>query len=286
MRRKIGEGGWTMRFSAFLLVAIFVTTWMGKAGQPADKADKILKRFVEEFVLLTPGQDKYPASFMMGSKSGPEAEQPVHKVTLAYPFATAKYEVTQELYEVIAGKNPSKWKGPRNSVEMVSWDEANTFCRKVTAELHKRKLLAKDQVIRLPSEAEWEYACRAGTTGKYSFGDKEADLGIYCWFTGNAKGNDPPVGAKKPNPWGFYDMHGYVWEWCADTWHADYKNAPTDGSAWVDAKVKERVLRGGAWTEVADKCRSAYRFFAVPETRTPAIGFRCVQVKKGSGNER
>ena len=266
-----------MRIPGFLLPAIVLTAFMSKADEPpADKADKILKRFMEEFIRLTPGKDKYPASYVMGSASGPAEEQPAHKVTFSYAFSMAKYEVTQELYEAIAGKNPSKWKGLRNSVEMVGWDEANTFCQKVTAELHKRKLFEKDRRIRLPSEAEWEYACRAGTTGKYSFGDKVEDLGMYCWFTGNAKGNDPPVGAKKPNPWGFYDMHGYVWEWCFDTWHEDYKDAPTNGQARKDAKVKDRVLRGGAWTEVADKCRSAFRHHAPDDNRTPAIGFRCV----------
>ncbi len=266
-----------MRFSGFLLIPIFLTALLGKAGEPpADKAEKILKRFMEEFIPLTPGKDKYPASFTMGTATGPAAEQPAHKVTFAYSFSMGKFEVTQELYELIAGKNPSKWKGPRNSVEMVSWNEAVLFCSKITLELKNRRLLAFDKVVRLSSEAEWEYACRAGTTGKYSFGDKEADLGIYGWFTGNAKGNDPPVGAKKPNPWGFYDMHGYVWEWCFDTWHEDYKDAPINGKARKDFQVKERVLRGGAWTEAADKCRSAYRFFAPPDTRTPAIGFRCV----------
>src|SRR5207248_9146766 len=108
---------------------------------------------------------------------GPDTEKPVVTITLKSPFAMAKYEVTQELYEAVAGKNPSKWKGPRNSVEMVSWDEANDFCRKATAELRKRKLIGADEVIRLPSEAEWEYACRAGTTTRYSFGDDAKDLG-------------------------------------------------------------------------------------------------------------
>ena len=101
-------------------------------------------------------------------------------------------------------------------------------------------------MIRLPTEAEWEYACRAGTTTAYSFGDDVKQLGDYAWFKGNAKGNDPPVGKKKPNPWGLYDMHGYIWEWCADAWHPSYEGAPSNGSAWDAADAKERVIRGGA----------------------------------------
>ncbi len=241
------------------------------------RADAILKRFAGEFIPLTPGKGKYPASFVMGSDGGPVDERPAHKVTFQRPFALAKYEVTQELYQVVAGKNPSRWKGPRNSVEMVSWDEAVVFCRKVTGELRRLGLLGKDEIIRLPSEAEWEYACRAGTATAYSFGDDAGELTKYAWFTGNARGNDPPVGVKRPNPWGFYDMHGYVWEWCADKWHEDYKGAPDDGSSWLAAGTKERVIRGGAWTEPAERCRSAFRGHAPIGTRTAAIGFRCVR---------
>ncbi len=270
---------------------VFMAVYLALAGTAPvalgqDKAEtrkeKIWKTFVEEFVPLTPGKGKFPASFLMGSMRAAE-EQPVHKVTFSYSFAMAKYEVTQELYEVIMGKNPSRWKGPRNSVEMITWDEAVTFCQKVTVELRRRELLAKDQEIRLPSEAEWEFACRAGTATLFSFGDDKTVLTHYAWFTGNAKGNDPPVGAKKPNPWGLYDMHGYVWEWCADSWHPDYKDAPADGSPRQAKEAKERMLRGGAWTRQADACRSAFRFHRPVQAKGPDIGFRCVRatIKKG-----
>jgi formylglycine-generating enzyme required for sulfatase activity len=249
----------------------------GAASRQDAKADAILKRFAGEFISITPGKGKYPASFVMGSVRGPKEERPAHKVTLRRPFALAKYEVTQELYQVIAGNNPSRWKGPRNSVEMVSWDEAGAFCRKVTRELRRLGLLGEGEVIRLPTEAQWEYVCRAGTTTAYSFGDDAGELTKYAWFTGNARGNDPPVGVKKPNRWGFYDLHGYVWEWCADAWHPSYEGAPADGSAWDSEGAKERVIRGGAWTEPADRCRSAFRGHAPPGTRTAAIGFRCVR---------
>lgn len=248
------------------------------AKKPETGADRILRLFTEEFVSLTPGTGAFPDRFTMGSAGdAPDREQPARVVTLRQPFALAKYEVTQELYQTIISKNPSRWQGPRNSVEMVSWNEAVEFCRKATAELRQRKLLRDNEVIRLPSEVEWEYACRAGTTTRYSFGDRADDLTHYAWFTGNAKGNDPPVGKKKPNAWGLYDMHGYVWEWCQDAWHADYKGAPTDARAWEDKGAKERVLRGGSWADGADHCRSAYRHHLPPDKASDAIGFRCVK---------
>jgi formylglycine-generating enzyme required for sulfatase activity len=256
--------------------AVVGLSWTAAQGGQGTQ-DKILKKFAEEFILLTPGQGTYPASFMMGSADGPAAEQPAHKVTFNYAFAIAKYEVTQELWEAVIGKNPAKWRGPRNSVEMLDWDEANAFCRKVTAELRQRKLIKEGEEIRLPSESEWEYACRAGTMTRFSFGDKAEELGQYCWFTGNAKGNDPPVGVKKPNAWGLYDIHGYLWEWCLDAWHPDYKDAPSDGRPRQADSPKERVLRGGAWTATADQCRSAYRGHRPPTARGPDIGLRCVR---------
>jgi formylglycine-generating enzyme required for sulfatase activity len=246
-------------------------------GPPATP-DEVLKRFVAEFVQLTPGTDKFPASFAMGSVGdAPDAEKPAVTVTLRQPFAVARYEVTQELYQTIVGRNPSKWKGRRNSVEMVSWEEANEFCRKATAELRRRKLIREEEEVRLPSEAEWEYACRAGSKTAYSFGDKAADLRDYAWFTGNAKGNDPPVGKKKPNAWGLFDMHGYVWEWCADAWSPTHKDAATDGRPRVNKEVRERVLRGGSWADDADHCRSAFRHHKPLDFRSDAVGFRCVR---------
>src|SRR5207247_162521 len=130
--------------------------------------------------------------------------QPVHEVKFAYSFYMAKYEVTQELYHVVMGDNPSKWKGLRNSAEMMNWTDSNKFCEKVTEMLRKRKLISVDEEIRLPSEAEWEYCCRAGSKTPYSFGEDLKKIGDYAWYKDNSKGHDPPVGAKKPNAWGFH----------------------------------------------------------------------------------
>ncbi len=251
-------------------------------GKPPSR-EQVLKRFVEELVPLTPGEGKFPASFTMGSsaKTAPATEKPAVKVTLKSPFAIGRYEVTQELYQHVMGKNPSKWKGARNSVEMVNWDEANEFCRKLTTDLSKLKLIAEDEVIRLPSEAEWEYACRAGTTSAWSFGDKEEDLGPHAWYNKNSKGFDPPVGQKKPNPWGLYDMHGYVWEWCADSWSAGHEGADPAGTPRQIRNVKDRVVRSGSWGDSADASRSSFRQGQPVETRSDRIGFRCVKAKEG-----
>ena len=215
----------------------------------------------------------------MGSteKDAPSNEKPAHTVTFERSFAVAKFEVTQELYEAVTGRNPSRWKGPRNSVEMVNWREAQEFCRKTTAELHERKLLPTGDRIGLPTEAEWEYACRAGTTTRYSFGDSDELLKDYAWFKGNSKGEDPPVGKKKPNAWGLYDMHGYVWEWCQDGWRESYEGAPTDGRAVEDKLAKEFVIRGGSWNDGADSSRSAFRVHRAADIRSETIGFRCVR---------
>jgi formylglycine-generating enzyme required for sulfatase activity len=222
----------------------------------------------------------------MGSDQGGRAnERPAHKVVFAKDFAIAKYEVTQELYFVVMGRNPAKWKGPRNSVEMVSWHEATEFCDKVARELSRLKLLEGGDTVRLPSEAEWEYACRAGTTSAYSFGDKVDDLGKYCWYKANAPGNDPPVGQKLPNAWGLYDMHGYVWEWCADGMHADYQGAPADGSPWTLKDGKERVIRGGSYADEADAVRSAYRRGVAADFLSDTVGFRCVRAPKSFNAE-
>ncbi|MCI0681589.1 MAG: formylglycine-generating enzyme family protein [Gemmataceae bacterium] len=250
-----------------------------KFPDPTPRKAAILKRFAEEFVTLAPGEGKFPPSFLMGSKAARE-ELPVRKVTFAYSFAVNKYEVTQELYHVVMGNNPSKWKGLRNAVEVVSWAEANDFCDKATKELRRAKLLADKKRIRLLTEAEWEYAARAGTTTYWSHGDSLDELGKFCWYSANSAGFDPPVGEKAANPWGLYDLHGYNWEWVADDWSPNYKGAPTDGSAFRVPGAKDRVIRGGSWNDSADAARSAARRHVPADTRNDKIGFRCAKVSE------
>jgi formylglycine-generating enzyme required for sulfatase activity len=175
------------------------------------------------------------------------------------------------------GGNPSRWQGPRNSVEMLTWDEANDFCERITTLLRRAELIGPQQSVRLPTEAEWEYAARAGSTTLYSFGDDVAQLDAHAWSTRNAAGNDPPVGALKPNAWDLYDMHGYLWEWCADTWHDDYRGAPADGSSWTaGGDASRRVLRSGSWKDPAEQLTSSYRRPADRTLKDDAVGLRCV----------
>lgn len=246
----------------------------------------VLKVFVEELVDITPGEGKFPKSFLMGSKSGDQSEQPVHEVTFDYSFAIAKYEVPQNLYEAVMGENPSRWKGKRNSVEMMTYKEALKFCEKLTAMLREHKLIAEDETIRLPTEAEWEYCCRAGTTTEFSFGEeatakgdagkKASILDDYGWHTGNAAGNDPPVGAKKPNPWGLYDMHGYLWEFTSDEWTPNYEKDQKPDATKI-------AVRGGSWKNFHSQLRSAARIgFERAIARDDAVGIRCVKAKSGA----
>lgn len=247
------------------------------AAPPSDSELQLLKVFRSEFVAIAPGQAAFPAKFSMGSDAGNPSERPVHEVTLIRPFEVARYEVPQNLWQVVMGANPSRWKGPRNSVEMLSYEEAREFCRRITERLREAKLIDANEVVRLPSEAEWEYVARAGTRTTYSFGDNTEKLSEYAWFTGNAAGNDPPVGAKKPNSWGLYDIHGYLWEWCADDAHDSYDQAPGNGSPWNDATPNSRgVLRGGSWKDPAEKLTSSFRQLVPKSLRDDAVGLRCV----------
>ena len=273
-----------------------VSAWSGalfaaEDSRPlSDKQRQLLKTFVEEFVEVTPGKGKFPASFEMGSSDGAASEKPPTKITFTHNFSIAKYEVPQNLYEAVMGHNPSRWTGPRNSVEMFEFAAAKQFCQKITLQLRREKLLSDDEEVRLPTEAEWEYCCRAGSKTRYSFGDeaqKEGDTGKkaslldpYGWHTGNAAGNDPPVGALKPNAWGLYDMHGYLWEFVADDWHDSHQGAPADGSARRSKSQKSTpVVRGGSWMETFDLLTSSARRTVPADFKRADLGFRCVRAK-------
>jgi len=205
-------------------------------------------------------------TFMMGSDEF-EFAKPVHQVRVE-PFNIGRTEVTQAQWRAVMGNNPSDFKGDTRPVENVSWIEAKEFCRRLSEMTSFN--------FRLPTEAEWEYAARAGTRTRWSFGDDEEKLGEYAWFFGNARGETHPVGAKKPNGYGLYDMHGNVWEWVEDHWHSDYKGAPTDGRAWLTGDDNaSRVLRGGSWND-DNVLRSANRYLSYPDFRNLNFGFRVV----------
>ena len=261
---------------------------------PNAEQPKLLKTFRSEFVHITPGVGKFPSHYQMGRASAAPSEAPVHKVTMDEPFFMAKYEVPQNLWEAIMGANPSRWKGPRNSVEMLTFQEAEEFCQRCTRLMRAAKLIGSDEEIRLPSEAEWEYTARAGTTTIYSFGDDEKKHVDYAWSNVNASGNDPPVGVKEPNPWGLYDIHGYLWEWCSDRAHENYQGAPTNAKPWLKGgNAKRRVIRGGSWKDKPRQLTSSFRSPAFRSTKGPvagaggipadtrddALGLRCVLAK-------
>jgi formylglycine-generating enzyme required for sulfatase activity len=212
----------------------------------------------------------HPGKFMMGS---PDSEQgrrddegPQHEVEITKPFYMGATEVTQAQYEVVMGTNPSHFKGPTNPVDSVTWDEAAEFCRKLSEKTRK--------TARLPTAAEWEYACRAGTKTRFSFGDSDSLLGDYAWCQSNSRGKTNPVGQKKPNAWGLYDMHGNVAEWCAD-WYGPYSSVASKDPQGA-ASGGGRVVRGGAGRDAkSDPFRCASHSGHVPSRRLDIFGFRC-----------
>ena len=224
--------------------------------------------------------------FTMGSpedeKDHQEDEAQV-SVTLTKAFGLGKYEVTHGQWKSVMGTEPWDRKGEKADKDCpatyVSWDDATDFCKKLTTIERKAGKLKANEEYRLPTEAQWEYACRAGTTTTYSFGDDEKQFGDYAWFRGNAMNAGEEyahkVGWKKPNPWGLHDMHGNVWEWCSDWYDGKLAGGidpvgPNAGSF--------RVLRGGDWLRYASRCRSASRDNYNPPARRSYFGFRIVRV--------
>jgi formylglycine-generating enzyme required for sulfatase activity len=224
-----------------------------------------------EFVLTSPGE------FRMGSPdSDPHAfndEKPAHQVEISQPFYLGKYPVTQRQWEMVMGVTPSRFKGDNLPVESVSWDDVQAFMGR----LNEREGVDH---YRLPSEAEWEYACRAGSTGLYSFDDEVSQLGEYAWYDENSGDTTHPVGQKKPNAWGLYDMHGNVWEWVEDGKRAYTAHAITDPKGPTDAGAG-RVIRGGGWFVSARVARSAFRVAFHPGYRDDYLGFRCLSSGTG-----
>ena len=279
-----------------------------------------LKRFVNECVQIKPGSDRFTAEFNFGPAINQTSAAWAVTIKMTYEFRICRYETTQELYRLIMQKNPSRWKGPRNSVESMTFADAQQFCKAITARLHSENLISSTEEVRLPTELEWEYCCRAGTASLYSFGDKAATasdrepraslLDAFAWHTGNAAGNDPAVGVLKPNDWGLYDMHGYLWEFVsssadrpANAADSATTTAPANATLALPqnsqtsksqqnldsvvpltgnqpAEQPVIVVRGGSWKDHYSKLNSASRQTIPEETRDDAIGFRCVIAKK------
>ena len=224
--------------------------------------------------------------FMMGSLESEEGrsddEGPQHEVTVP-EFTLGQFAVTQAQYQAVMGENPAEFKGEERPVEQVSWNDAQAFCQKLSEKLGRE--------YRLPSEAEWEYACRAGTTTPLHFGETITP-DFVNYRGGSTYGQGPKgqyreqtteVGSFPSNGFGLYDMHGNVREWCADRWHDNYKDAPTDGTAWLTNSGSKQlyVLRGGSWVSPPWNCRSASRTWHSPSNRYSSFGFRvaCVALR-------
>ena len=230
--------GWMMLFT----LACSVIVWGGTRWYLALEQIKIYERDLEGF-----------------NHSGDD-EKPALLVTITKPFYMGKYAVTQEQYEVVEIKNPSKFRGSRNPVESVDWDDAKVFCANVNAHLHSGKK------VRLPSEAQWEFACRAGTTTRFYSGAEDRDLDDVAWYDKNSAGRTHPVGEKKPNGFGLYDMHGNVFQWCED-WYPRIIGGQTEQC---------RILRGGSYAHESTFARSPNQGYFPPNQGNAYFGFRVI----------
>ena len=253
---------------------------------------KVLTNSIDMKLVLIP-----KGKFMMGSppdEKGSEDNERRHEVTISRDYHLGMHEVTQAQYKKIMGKNPSKFQGDavaerhpetnrvvkevdsaNHPVEEVSWEDAVEFCQRLSALPEEKKA---GRVYRLPTEAEWEYACRAGSQTAYSFGSDEKSLVNFGWYDSNSKGMTHAVGLKKANAWGLYDMHGNVFEWCAD-WYGEFpKGSATDPRGPEDGS--NRVARGGSWDLGAVLCRSALRGYG-PSLRRNYLGFRVALSSSG-----
>lgn len=225
-------------------------------------------------------------TFMMGSpesEQGRNVDETQHEVTISKDYYLGVYEITQAQYEKVMGKNPSLFQGAivgnENAdlpVDNVSWDDVVEFCKKLSDLPEEKKA---GRMYRLPTEAEWEYACRAGSKTAYSFDDEEGLLPEYGWFSRNSSRRTHTVGLLEPNAWGLHDMHGNVWEWCSD-WYGDYpKGAVSDSTGPKEGSY--RVYRGGGWNYEAASCRSANRNGYDPTYRINGVGFRLALSSSG-----
>jgi formylglycine-generating enzyme required for sulfatase activity len=251
--------------------------------KPALPPAQITNSIGMKLVLISAGE------FLMGSAKAddPDAqddEQPQHRVRITQPFYLGQTEVTQGQYKAVMDQTPSYFKGSDDlPVESISWNDAVAFCDKLNA-MEKGSL--EGSIYRLPTEAEWEYACRAGSRTRYSFGDDAASLGEYAWYDSNSGNKTHPVGQKRPNAFNLFDMHGNVYEWCQDGYKADYyrESPDADPPGPSRAAVRDRVYRGGSWVLYPLFGRAAVRYGVAPGYRFSGLGFRVARARVQSGS--
>ena len=256
-------------FLSRLLLAVTLPGGSAAVAHRAPERQEIVNAIGMRLVLIQTG------SFLMGSKDGEPHERPVHRVTIDRPFYLGATEVTQAQWVAVMRRNPSHQKGSNLPVTQVSHLLCREFCRRLTLAERAIGKLPQDAEYRLPTEAEWEYACRAGSTTRYCFGDDESGLDGYAWFDTNSGGLMHDVGQKTPNAWGLYDMHGNVGEWCADLYRkygGDAESEPPD-----KARKERRVVRGGGYEDNSAICRSTDRCPIPAEAWHHSLGFRVVR---------
>jgi formylglycine-generating enzyme required for sulfatase activity len=233
-------------------------------NEPIIRTINLIDGIQIELVLIPAGE------FDMGSPPSEVArnvdEGPVRRIRISSPFYIGRYEITQAQWKAVMGNIWSNFKGIDLPVDAIPWSQAVEFCQRLSEREH--------ETFRLPTEAEWEFANRAGSTTAYSFGDDRSSLAQHAWYNSNSRHKTHPVGRKKPNAFGLYDMHGNVWEWCSD-WYDEYivdsiidPTGPSEGCS--------RILRGGSWFSTLDLCRSANRGWNTPNIRDDDVGFRIV----------
>jgi formylglycine-generating enzyme required for sulfatase activity len=268
-----------------LLLAVLVASSCQEAANPSAAARPEVVRSASGLSMV-----RVPAGwFLMGSRRGKPDETPVHKVYVD-AFLMDVHEVTQEEYGRLILGNPSHFKGPDRPMEQMSWAKAAVYCNARSKAEGLRPCYDEETAdchfaangYRLPTEAEWEYACRAATDTDYGFRGGAAHLKDYAWFAENSSRTTHPAAQKKPNAWGLFDMHGNVAEWCNDIYGEDAYKAGPEKNPTGPAAGKRYVLRGGAWNSSADACRAAYRVAENPGFQDAcfaldAIGFRCVR---------
>jgi len=312
-----GEGEWRS-WSEVAVVAALVEERLVRS-EPEDRAAAEREPHEAKELEVRERRDIYrmvvvePGTFLMGSPNDDDdrsgGETPQHEVHVSIPFEIGAVPVTQMLYVSVMGDNPSHFKGENRPVEKVSWCDAVLFCNRLSErdglspayrvpvglvagmsgpeqKAHAAGIepIPGANGFRLPSEAEWEFAARAGTRTRYWSGDAETDLAHVGWYAGNSSSKTHPVGQTPPNAWGLHDVHGNVWEWCEDDWHDRYVGAPSDGSAWVDGpRGSGRVIRGGSWYVTASNARVANRSRNAPFQRRGYLGFR---LARSAGNPR
>jgi len=236
--------------------------------KPSPQLETINNSIGMKFVRIPAGK------FDMGSPSNEPGrnywEGPVHHVKISKDFYMGQYEVNQEQWFRIMRYNTSGISGDDLPAVMVSWEDVQRFIKNLNE-------IERTNKYRLPSEAEWEYAARAGMNSSYSFGTDTLKLGNYAWFINNSDSKSHVIGSKKPNSWELYDIHGNVYEWVNDNWYENYDDAPIDGSSWISNNVPNKVVRGGSWNSYPFQCRLAFRYYAEKTQKENDLGFRVVK---------